>query len=84
MRPSREAASVRIRRPKIGELAHQAQGARIFAAGEYPANGMKKARASVLFQLNPPMAEEIHLRWMKSLRDEICLAAGYGGGFNFI
>jgi len=29
----------------------------------------------VLFQLNPPMAEEIHLRWMKSLRDEICLAA---------
>ena len=30
-------ASVRIRRPKIGELAHQAQGARIFAKGEYPA-----------------------------------------------
>jgi hypothetical protein len=26
---------VRIRRPKIGELAHQAQGARIFAVGEY-------------------------------------------------
>ena len=24
-------------------------------------------------QLNPPMAEEIHLRWMKSLRDEILL-----------
>ena len=24
-------------------------------------------------QLNPPSAEEIHLRWMKSLRDEICL-----------
>ena len=22
--------------------------------------------------------------WMKSLRDEICLAAGDGGGFNFI
>ena len=39
MRPSREAASVRIRRPKIGELAHQAQGARIFAGGEYPAMG---------------------------------------------
>ena len=32
-------------------------------------------------QLNPPMAEEIHLRWMKSLRDEICLSAGDGGGF---
>ena len=38
----------------------------------------------VFFQLNPPLAEEIHLRWMKSLRDEICLAAGEGGGFNFI
>ena len=38
----------------------------------------------VFFQLNPPLAEEIHLRWMKSLRDEICLAAGDGGGFNFI
>ncbi len=25
------------------------------------------------FQLNPPLAEEIHLRWMKSLRDEILL-----------
>ena len=30
----------------------------------------------VFFQLNPPVAEEIHLRWMKSLRDEICLASG--------
>ena len=36
------------------------------------------------FQRNPPAAEEIHLRWMKSLRDEICLAAGDGGGFHFI
>ena len=27
---------VRIRRPKIGELAHQAQGVRIFAEGEIP------------------------------------------------
>ena len=36
------------------------------------------------FQLNPPMAEEIHLRWMKSLHDEIYLTAGDGGGFNFI
>ena len=36
------------------------------------------------FQLNPPMAEEIHLLWMKSLRDEICLAAEDKGGFNFI
>jgi hypothetical protein len=26
-----------------------------------------------LYQRNPPMAEEIHLRWMKSLRDEIPL-----------
>ena len=26
----------------------------------------------IFFQLNPPMAEEIHLRWMKSLCDEIC------------
>ena len=33
------------------------------------------AFANGFFQLNPPMAEEIHLRWMKSLRDEICLAA---------
>ena len=30
-------ASVRIRRPKIGELSLQAQGVRIFATGEYPA-----------------------------------------------
>ena len=36
------------------------------------------------FQWNPPSSEEIHLRWMKSLRDEICLAAGDEGGFNFI
>jgi len=42
------------------------------------------AKANGFFQLNPPMAEEIHLRWMKSLRDEICLTAGDGGGFNFI
>ena len=34
------------------------------------------------FQLNPPLAEEIHLRWMKSLRDEICLTAGDGGGYS--
>jgi len=42
------------------------------------------AKADGFFQLNPPAAEEIHLRWMKSLCDEICLAAGDGGGFNFI
>ena len=55
-------------------------------AGSRPAGGAKKKhlRKQVLFQLNPPMAEEIHLRWMKSLRDEICLSAGDGGGFNFI
>ena len=37
-----------------------------------------------LFQLNPPLAEEIHLRWMKSLRDEIRLRRDRRGGFNFI
>jgi len=36
------------------------------------------------FQLNPPAAEEIHLQWMKSLRDEICLSAEDRGGFYFI
>jgi len=36
------------------------------------------------FQLNPPSAEEIHLRWMKSLRDEIPLRGVMRGGFNFI
>jgi hypothetical protein len=30
------------------------------------------------------MAEEIHLRWMKSLRDEIRLRRDRRGGFNFI
>jgi hypothetical protein len=30
------------------------------------------------------MAEEIHLLWMKSLRDEICHAEEDKGGFNFI
>ena len=44
----------------------------------------KKHAQACFFQLNPPMAEEIHLRWMKLLRDEICLSAGDGGGFNFI
>ena len=48
-----------------------------------PPGGRWHAQAC-FFQLNPPMAEEIHLRWMKSLRDEICLTAGDGGGFNFI
>ena len=40
------------------------------------------AIADGFFQLNPPMAEEIHLRWMKSLRDEIPLRGNGGGGFN--
>ena len=31
------------------------------------------AKAICFFQLNPPLAEEIHLWWMKSLRDEIPL-----------
>jgi hypothetical protein len=42
------------------------------------------AYANGFFQLNPPLAEEIHLRWMKSLRDEIRLRRDGGGGFNFI
>ena len=33
---------VRIRRPKIGELAHQAQGERIFAAGEQLVTSTKR------------------------------------------
>ena len=36
------------------------------------------------FQLNPPVAGEIHLRWMKSLRDEIPLRGERRGGFDFI
>ena len=44
----------------------------------------KHLRKQVLFQLNPPMAEEIHLWWMKSLRDEIRLRRDKRGGFNFI
>ena len=42
------------------------------------------AQADGFFQLNPPAAEEIHLRWMKSLRDEIPLRGAMEGGFNFI
>jgi len=49
-----------------------------------PPEKIPSATQMGFFQLNPPSAEEIHLRWMKSLRDEICLAAGDGGGFNFI
>ena len=36
----RGAASVRVPRPEIGELAHQAQGAGTFAVGEYTAEGV--------------------------------------------
>jgi hypothetical protein len=43
----------------------------------------KASRKTCFFQLNPPSAEEIHLRWVKSPREEICLTAGDGGGFNF-
>jgi hypothetical protein len=39
------------------------------------------AYANGFFQLNPPLAGEIHLRWMKSLRDEIPLRGDRGGGF---
>ena len=41
------------------------------------------AKASA-FSTNPPMAEEIHLWWIKSLRDEIRLRRDKRGGFNFI
>jgi hypothetical protein len=41
----------------------------------------KHLREQVLFQLNPPPAEEIHLRWVKSLRDEIPLRGDKEGGF---
>ena len=34
------------------------------------------------FQLNPPLAGEIHLRWMKSLRDEIPIRGVMRGGFH--
>ena len=44
----------------------------------------KALRKQCFFQLNPPLAEEIHLRWMKSLRDEIPLRGKKRGGFNFI
>ena len=44
----------------------------------------KHLREQVLFQLNPPPAEEIHLWWVKSLRDEIPLRGNKGGGFDFI
>ena len=44
----------------------------------------RNLRKQVLFQLNPPPAEEIHLRWMKSLRDEIQLRGNKRGGFDFI
>jgi len=37
------------------------------------AHQKKALRKQCFFQLNPPMAEEIHLRWMKSLSDEIPL-----------
>ena len=39
-RPSREAASVRVPRPKICKLACKAKGAGTFAEGEYTAEGV--------------------------------------------
>jgi len=39
-------ASVRIRRPKICKLACKAQGARIFAKGEYPADDIENKMIS--------------------------------------
>ena len=57
-------------------------GSDVFCSG----NTRKKqiAYAICFFQLNPPLAEEIHLWWMKSLRDEIPLRGEMGGGFDFI
>ena len=56
---------VRIRRSEIGKLACQAESERIFAP--------RAKFRGIVFQLTPPLAEEIHLRWMKSLRDKILL-----------
>jgi hypothetical protein len=50
MRPSREAASVRIRRPKVCKLACKTQGERIFAEGEYPATGERFLPAHLFFR----------------------------------
>ena len=49
-----------------------------------PAPEKSTCESKCFFQLNPPTAEEIHLRWMKSLRDEIPLCGDRKGGFNFI
>ena len=58
------------------------------AKRSYPSTPARKKHTFVyqdnvcFFQLNPPLAEEIHLRRMKSLRDEIPLRGDEGGGFN--
>ena len=41
-------------------------------------------KASAFFNEIRPAAEEILLRWMKSLREEIPLRGAMEGGFNFI
>ena len=59
-------------------------------AGSSPASRTRKETPfvqwtkGVSFQPNPPSAEEIHLWWMKSLRDEIPLRGEMGDGFDFI
>ena len=48
-------------------------------SGPNPDSSSRKktvTKVTVFFQLNPPSSEEIHLRWMKSLRDEIPLVRG--------
>jgi hypothetical protein len=67
----------------MGQLAAEQSRRRSEEVPIRPSQPEKSTCASkCFFQLNPPLAEEIHLRWMKSLRDEICLAAGEGGGFH--
>ena len=51
---------VRIRRPKIGELAHQAQGVRIFAEGEIP--GAREEQA-------PPLPQSVRTSPKTDSRD---------------
>ena len=56
---------------------------RRFKSG-HPSQQKAPAVGRCFLQLNPPPAGEIHLRWMKSLRDEIPLRGDRRGGFNFI
>ena len=46
-----------------------------------PAPEKSTCESKCFFQRNPPVAEEIHLRWMKSLRDEIPLRGEMAADF---